>query len=126
MPHKDPLKRKEYRRNRARTDKVKHEQHQRYLKNRDSRLQKAREQRYRQDFGITVAEYETMLNNQGGVCALCRRPPKTIRLSVDHNHTTGRIRGILCNNCNRFRVAKNTLETAQQVVDYLRDRDAAV
>lgn len=41
-----------------------------------------------------------MLAAQSGVCAICLRPPKSRRLDVDHDHKTGRIRGILCTMCN--------------------------
>jgi hypothetical protein len=51
-------------------------------------------------YGITVAEYEQMLAHQGGVCYLCSNPPKTKRLSVDHDHKTGAVRGLLCYRCN--------------------------
>lgn len=40
-----------------------------------------------------------MKNSQGGVCAICECPDKK-RLSVDHDHQTGKIRGLLCANCN--------------------------
>lgn len=54
-------------------------------------------------FGITVAEAESMLVAQGGVCAICREPIQDIRgysPHVDHDHSTGKIRGILCHQCN--------------------------
>lgn len=57
-------------------------------------------------FGITIEEYEKMLKKQNGACAICKKPETTIckgtlrRLSVDHCHKTGRIRGLLCNRCN--------------------------
>lgn len=41
-----------------------------------------------------------MLVKQGGVCKTCQRPPKVYRLHVDHDHVTGRVRGILCGRCN--------------------------
>jgi hypothetical protein len=55
----------------------------------------------RRKYGITAADYDRMLAAQGGVCAICGRPPKTRRLNVDHDHNTGRIRGILCWRCNK-------------------------
>ena len=42
-----------------------------------------------------------MLAAQGGVCALCHRPPLAGKtLHVDHDHATGRVRGVLCFTCN--------------------------
>lgn len=52
-------------------------------------------------YGITLEEYETLLEDQGGVCAICRRPPREdISLHVDHDHVTGARRGLLCFRCN--------------------------
>lgn len=52
-------------------------------------------------YGITEAEYDAMLAKQNGVCAMCGGPNKLARrLGVDHNHTTGQVRGILCISCN--------------------------
>lgn len=48
-----------------------------------------------------IAEYEYRLKAQGGVCAICSKPPKRRRLCVDHNHRTGKVRGLLCDLCNR-------------------------
>src|SRR5258708_183095 len=47
----------------------------------------------RRDFGITVMQYDKMLVHQSGVCAICGHPPKTVRLAVDHDHQTLRVRG---------------------------------
>lgn len=52
-------------------------------------------------FGLTVEEYEKILEHQGGVCAICEKPPKRKRLSVDHQHSSGQVRGALCARCNR-------------------------
>lgn len=51
-------------------------------------------------FKLTVEEYEDILNKQNGVCKICERPPKNKRLAVDHNHSTGKRRGLLCGPCN--------------------------
>ena len=51
-------------------------------------------------FGITLDQYETMLEAQGGVCAICGRAPRDISLHVDHDHSTGQIRALLCFPCN--------------------------
>lgn len=52
-------------------------------------------------YGLAVGQYEQMLTEQGSVCLICRRPcPRGGELSVDHDHATGRVRGLLCQNCN--------------------------
>ncbi len=55
----------------------------------------------RRDIELTEAEYEAMLEAQGGVCALCGRPPTAKQaLAPDHDHKTGRVRGLVCWTCN--------------------------
>lgn len=51
-------------------------------------------------YGITRKEYNRLLEEQNGRCALCTRPPSRTRLHVDHNHKTGRVRSLLCTRCN--------------------------
>lgn len=53
-------------------------------------------------FGITIEDYDAMFVAQGGRCGICDRPPRPERrLAVDHDHSTGDIRGLLCTPCNR-------------------------
>lgn len=57
---------------------------------------------YQRHYGITLEEYNTMLENQNGVCSICNKECSSgRRLSVDHNHETGAIRSLLCGNCNK-------------------------
>jgi hypothetical protein len=57
-------------------------------------------------YSITLAQYEVMQESQRGLCAICNRPEtntyrgKPIALSVDHCATTGKVRGLLCADCN--------------------------
>lgn len=60
-----------------------------------------RARQFRRKYGITLDDYEQMLDAQGGVCAICRN--ECVRrevLSVDHDHETGEVRGLLCHRCN--------------------------
>ena len=56
-------------------------------------------------YGITIEQYEAMVEAQAGVCALCSKPPTGRanggRLHVDHDHKTGIVRRLLCHHCNR-------------------------
>jgi hypothetical protein len=58
-------------------------------------------------YGLTIEQYDALFAEQGGMCAICTKPESARRikgtrpLSVDHNHLTGQIRGLLCSNCNR-------------------------
>lgn len=52
-------------------------------------------------YGMTIEQYDSMLADQGGGCFICGRPPREdISLHVDHDHSTGKVRGILCFCCN--------------------------
>lgn len=61
------------------------------------------------NFGITLTEYEEILETQGGGCAVCSRTPEQEgrALAVDHDHTTGEIYGILCWMCNHKIIGRN-------------------
>ena len=52
-------------------------------------------------YGMTADQYQEMLAIQDGCCAVCRRKQVRCRLAVDHDHHTGRVRGLLCDSCNR-------------------------
>lgn len=62
-------------------------------------------QNYLKEYGLSVANYLTLLQLQGGRCAICQRLPEEqktkTRLVVDHDHQTGIVRGLLCDPCNR-------------------------
>jgi Recombination endonuclease VII len=53
-----------------------------------------------QMYGITVAQYAEILEAQGNTCAICKGTNMALPLCVDHDHETGKVRGILCTNCN--------------------------
>lgn len=65
---------------------------------------KARDARLRREYGITLAQYNVVLAHQGGRCAGCKRLVKEFKnnLAVDHCHTTGLLRGLLCWHCNKL------------------------
>lgn len=52
------------------------------------------------NYGITLEQYDRMLEAQNHLCAVCGRPPNGTPLHVDHDHQTGVVRGLLCYQCN--------------------------
>ena len=80
-----------------------------------------RDMHLRRSYGMTIEEYEEILASQGGVCAICEKPPRSdISLHVDHDHASGRRRGLLCFSCNN--ALGNSGEDVERLlafVDYL-------
>lgn len=78
--------------------------HNRARRERQGDLQ--RDKDFRRKYGINYADYAALLEAQKGVCACCGRPETKMQfgsirmLSVDHDHETGKVRGLLCGNCN--------------------------
>lgn len=73
------------------------------------------------NFGISLEEYQNMLKNQDYKCAICKDPPSDNKcLSVDHNHITGQVRGLLCTKCNSaIAYLKEDKSIIQNALSYL-------
>ena len=60
-----------------------------------------RQHHLKRKFGLTLDQYDQMFESQNGVCGICGKPDITGKyLYVDHNHETGKVRGLLCHRCN--------------------------
>src|SRR5271169_2700029 len=84
-------------------------------------MSKLRDQRLKKLYGLNPGEYERILEFQGRVCAICKRPPKDGKhLHVDHSHKTGVTRGLICWHDNRalggFRDSLERLENAAEYI----------
>ena len=78
-------------------------ENQRRLRESPERKRRERSNHLVRTHGITIEDYDRMLAEQGGGCAICHRPPRDdISLHVDHDHETGAIRGLLCFSCNNL------------------------
>ena len=78
-------------------------------------------------FGITPEDYKRMLAEQKGVCAICNKPDNKRRLSLDHYHETGQIRGLLCANCNHLLGnAQDNEDTLLAAIQYLRKHQQSI
>lgn len=77
------------------------------------------------EYGLTLEQYEGMLKEQGHCCAICKngRPDvsgKKTMFHVDHDHTTGKIRGLLCHSCNvSIGLMKDSPSLLRQAAEYL-------
>lgn len=93
--------------------------HRDYRKNNSSEISKRQKEYYKQNksqfkdyelskaYGISIDEYNSLLAKQNGVCAICKTPETSknnegsVRnLAVDHDHRSGRVRGLVCMSCN--------------------------
>lgn len=87
----------------------------RYQKNPQRELDRIRFKKY----GITGEEYRLIIEKQGVKCPICNRDI-TKNPSVDHDHVTGKIRGLICNNCNlSIGNAEDSPDRLRAMADYL-------
>lgn len=84
------------------------------------------EGRLRRVYGMTLEQYQAILESQGGVCYICQRPSLKNMLAVDHDHATGMVRGLLCRSCNHRLIgsAGDDIETLRRAVAYLENPPA--
>ena len=92
-----------------------------------------REIKLKNSYGVSLEEYDELFKKQNGVCAVCKRPETAthssskaiLRLAVDHNHTTGEVRGLLCRTCNTKLISVienhygNIIELLNNAINYL-------
>ena len=90
-----------------------------YARKLDKRIIK--DKRLRKKYGISIEQYDEIVKNQNNACWICHRPPKKQSLHVDHNHKTGKIRGLLCHNCNygMGRYFKEDIDNLRRAAEYL-------
>lgn len=64
---------------------------------------------------------EELIAKHGNKCALCDKPRSAFKnnLSVDHDHKSNKIRGLLCFRCNKFILGRQTIESAKKILAYL-------
>ena len=83
-------------------------------------VRERRDRHLRRAYGISIEEYERLFTSQRGRCAICGCRPDTRPLEVDHDHKTGRIRGLLCRECN-LALGKlgDNVKTLKKAVEYM-------
>jgi hypothetical protein len=74
------------------------------------------------DYGITPDDYERMRREQNDLCKICKRPSEERKFNVDHDHKTGKVRGLLCAACNRgIGFLQDSADIALSAAKYLMD-----
>ncbi len=88
-----------------------------------------RSQYLKRNYGLTFEEFDVMLSNQDNACAICgtNKPSKnrgrTRRFHVDHDHKTGKVRGLLCKSCNlALGEIGDNIHTLKSMIEYLEKR----
>jgi len=82
----------------------------------------ARKSNLKIKFKMSIEDYNALLDSQNGKCSLCNKTPEENgkALSVDHNHKTGKVRGLLCDNCNKgIGFLKENTEILQKAIKYI-------
>jgi hypothetical protein len=78
-----------------------------------------RNTKLKRNYGITHDDYVAMIKNQSNKCACCSK--ETDKLVVDHNHTTGQVRELLCNQCNTaLGLLNEDVTVMQNMINYTR------
>ena len=107
----------------ANPERAKENRKRNYELNKEANLQYAKEFNLKRKFNLTLTQYKELLQKQNNVCAICGGTC-TKSLAVDHNHNTGKVRGLLCNNCNRgLGHFKDSIKNLTTAINYLKESD---
>jgi len=95
-----------------------------YYKNHEREKEAARHSMRKSKFGISKLEFQQLLIAQNNLCVICNKPqPGRKALAIDHDHRTGKIRGLLCSWCNRaVGYLEDSAERAEATAKYLRSK----
>lgn len=82
-------------------------------------------QRFTKKYSITLDDYKQILEKQNGVCGVCKQSePSGRMLAVDHDHETGKVRGLLCTRCNiLLGYCKDDINILKNAIKYLQKYD---
>lgn len=111
---------KHHDRNKAR--RIKRDSIKRKRKEDPARFKKIKNRAILKKYGLTEERYNKILQDQNFVCAICKKENsrKGHRLSVDHDHVTGKVRELLCHNCNLLLgIVQDSIRYLQALIEYL-------
>lgn len=109
------------------------EKHKKYVYNwRDKNPDKTQHMYIIKEYGISSDQYKELLTKQNNLCKICKRPETTIdprnkklrRLCIDHDHKTGKVRGLLCQKCNSMLgFFDDNIQILENAISYLKEYD---
>jgi hypothetical protein len=110
-------------------DKKYREEHKECNKKRNKEYNKKNgaEHQLHHKYGITMKQKQQMIRKQSNQCSICGKELCTLlndvsKACIDHNHTTGKIRGILCHSCNKgVGLLQDSPEILQNAINYLQE-----
>jgi len=78
-------------------------------------------------YGLTIEDFNNLLKKQDYKCAICGEPldlSSRFKVHIEHNHKTGKVRGIVCNKCNQgLGGFRDNIEYLQKAIEYLKRND---
>jgi hypothetical protein len=118
--------------------KIRPEKKKAYVENRKNKLaqnpealadvkRRSKNSALKKNYGITIEHFEKMKSAQNNKCAICKRIEGKIALHVDHCHTSKKVRGLLCHQCNWYLgTIEADADILPRLIQYLRDHDSPI
>lgn len=103
----------------SRCKKCDYESTKRYRKTKGGKVGRTRE-RLKRHYNLTLKQHQQMYVEQNGCCAVCNSAVQYDKVTVDHNHQTGKVRCLLCHRCNLGLAYIEDKEFAKNAMEYLK------
>ncbi len=92
----------------------------RRIKHKDELKISGRAKHLRVSYGLTIKQHKQMYLDQDGCCLLCDKPIEYSKVHTDHDHSTGRVRGLLCARCNLGMCFIDDADFMQRTIEYVK------
>ena len=75
----------------------------------------------RKNYNLEPHEYNKLIEDSNNLCMICKSPPGNKSLNIDHDHKTGKVRGLLCHGCNTtLGLMKDNIDILTKAIEYLK------
>jgi hypothetical protein len=88
-------------------------------------FERKKKYRIKHQYGITLEEYNSLLEKQNNKCSIClRESPTGYNWHIDHSHDSNKVRGILCSKCNQgLGLFEDNIESLHRAIEYLNENN---